>query len=65
MVNNHDEIISTLADLNEAIGNRFDKMGMEQRLTHILQRLNRIEDMILREHARRLEELERKVGLSQ
>lgn len=74
MANNNEEILSTLADMNEAIGNRFDKMGqeiaefrgdMEQRLTHILQRLNRIEDLILQEHARRLEALERKVGLSQ
>lgn len=74
MANNNEKVLSTLADMNEAIGNRFDEIGqeiaefrgdMEQRLTHILQRLNRIEDLILQEHARRLEALERKVGLSQ
>lgn len=71
MAKEHEEILHTLTDMNEAIGSRFDEMGqeiaefrgdMEQRLTHILERLNRIEDIILRDHARRIEALERQTG---
>ena len=83
MANNNEAILSTLADMNEAIGARFDRVderfaevdrrfdkvdqrfnSVDQELAHILERLNRIEDHILQEHARRLEALERKVGLS-
>ena len=72
--NNHNKIIETLADMNEAIGARFDRVDgrfdrmdqrldrVDQNLTHILERLNRIEDIILQEHARRLEMLEQKAG---
>ena len=72
--NSHtDDILETLADMNEAIGNRFDKIDrniMETRsdadsqFSEIRNQLDRIEHSILEEHARRIEVLERKVGIS-
>ncbi len=70
----NEEILHTLADMNEAIGNNFEKVWAEfasvngrfdrvdQQLTHVIERLNRIEEVILQEHARRIEALERKIG---
>lgn len=77
MAKEHEEILHTLADMNEAIGANFEKVWTEfadirgrldrndQQLAHIIDRLNRIEQIILQEHARRIEALERKVGLTQ
>ena len=70
----NEEILHTLADMNEAIGNNFEKVWAEfasvngrfdrvdQQLTHAIERLNRIENIVLQDHARRIEALERKIG---
>ena len=71
----YNKVVEALADMNEAIGARFDRIDqrltehdarfdrVDQDLTHILERLNRIEDLILQDHARRLEALEQKAGI--
>ena len=57
----NEEILHTLADMNEAIGGRFDRV--DEQLVDMQTQLNRIETIILQEHARRIEALERKAGL--
>ena len=57
----NEEILHTLADMNEAIGGRFDRV--DEQLADMQTQLNRIETIILQEHARRIEALERKAGL--
>ena len=57
----NEEILHTLADMNEAIGGRFDRV--DEQLVDMQTQLNQIETIILQEHARRIEALERKAGL--
>jgi len=76
-INNSDRVLSALGDLSEAVGGGFEKMHKEfsevgdrfekvdKQLLEIRGQLDRIETMILRDHARRLEALERKVGMVQ
>ncbi len=77
---NEKEILDTLAGLTGAVGSRFDKIdGRLEKLDHgvaelrgdmdsqfvgVREQLDRIEHSILKEHARRIEALERKVGLA-
>ena len=76
-----DEILDTLTGLTEVVGSGFDKVNthlekidtevaelrtdMNDQLHEVNAHLDRIEHSILEEHARRIEALERKVGLAQ
>ncbi len=76
-----DEILDTLSGLTEAVGSGFDKVNnhlekldgevaelrsdMNNQFREVNAHLDRIEHSILEEHARRIEALERKVGLAQ
>lgn len=74
-LNRDNEILETLAGFTGAVGSRFDKIDgrfdkideklveHDQQLSEIRQQLDRIEHSILEEHSRRIEALERKVGL--
>ena len=58
----NEEVLHTLADMNEAIGGRFDQV--DEKLVDMQAQLNRIENIVLQDHARRIEALERKVSLT-
>ena len=66
------DILDALGDMNEAIGNRFDTV--DKQLTELRgdvdfqfrgmrEQLDRIENDIIKEHARRIEALEQKIGI--
>jgi len=66
------QILETLVDMSHAIGGRFDKVDdqigelrsdMDRQFEDVRGRLDRIERIILEDHAHRLEVLERKVGI--
>ncbi len=79
-VNRDDEILETLTGLTDAVGSRFDKIDgrfdkmekrdaefrgdTDQQFSEIRGQLDRIEHSILEEHARRIEALERKIGIT-
>lgn len=70
----NDEVLLALADLSGAVGRGFDKVHHElsdvtdrfdkvdRQLFEIRGRLDSIETIILRDHSRRIEALERRVG---
>lgn len=75
-----DEILESLSGLTEAVGSRFDKIDdrfgkldqnvfelrgdMDSQFVGVREQLDRIEHSILEEHARRIEALERKIGIT-
>ena len=77
---NEKEILETLVGLTGAVGSRFDKIDghlekldlgvvelhgdMDRQFADMRSQLDRVEHLILEEHARRLEALERSVGIS-
>ncbi len=76
MPQENNKIIETLADMNEAIGNRFDRVDeqftdlrgridrVEQRVGGVEQRLERMENILLEDIQRRVEILEQKVDIN-
>ena len=69
---NDNDILSALADINEAIGTRFDRVDqqvtelradIDQQFSNVHNQLDRIEHTILEQHAGRLEVIERKLGI--
>ena len=81
MAENNNEVLNTLADMNEAIGNKFDQAAeqtaevrgdlnrfensVKNQFAEVRSQLDRIENSILEDHARRIEVIERKIGISQ
>ena len=66
---NDNEILEAISDLTGAVGSRFDKVDerfdkVDERLNSMDQKLDRIESIILKDHERRLEQLERKAGIA-
>jgi DNA-binding FrmR family transcriptional regulator len=75
-----DEILETLNGLVGAVGSRLDRVDgeikgsrkdltelkgdMDHQFSEVREQLDRIEHLILEEHARRLEALERKAGIA-
>ena len=76
--NGYDKVVEALADMNEAIGNRFDRVderfdeierrvsrlesGVNRQFGEVHIRLERIENILLEDIQRRVEMLEQKVG---
>ena len=54
------EDIFTLSSLNEAVGNRFDKV--DRKLHDIDSRIGEIEQLLLKDHLSRIERLETQVA---
>jgi len=75
MPKEQDDILNALADINEAVGKRFDRLDeqftehrgrfdtVDHQLLEIRGQLERIEEIILKDHAKRIEILERKLGI--
>ena len=66
---NDSEVLEAISDLTGAVGSRFDKIDerfdkVDEQFTDIRAQLSRIEGIILKDHERRLEQLERKVGIA-
>jgi hypothetical protein len=56
------QILDTIADLSEAVGNGFERVGRE--LADIKGQLNHIESKIFIDHEARIERLEYKTGIT-
>ena len=81
MAENNKEILNTLADMNEAIGNKLDQAAeqtaevrsdlnrfensVKNQFAEVRSQLDRIENSILEDHARRIEAIERRIGINQ
>lgn len=64
---NH-EVLKAISELAEAAGIRFDKVDerfdrVDAKLEDLQMQINRIEAYILRDHEKRLETIERKLGI--
>ena len=64
-----EDVYDALTNLTGAVGDRFDSVdgrfdAVDHRLTDMDQKLDRIEAIILKDHERRLEQLERKIGIT-